>query len=152
MGRCHHQVSIGTGKRSSIMIWLWPRLRTARFQREDSNRDNRMRGRRNITLRACRKTERSLIRASLSLSQIKSGYIDGAVRPGSDDRECVRLSRRRVVQVHPCSMKVSSRAVVVGHVRQQRVAQMAFAKYDDMINAFPADRPDQPFSVRILPG
>jgi hypothetical protein len=31
------------------------------------------------------------------LPQIKSEHIDGAVRPGSDDRECVRLSRRRVI-------------------------------------------------------
>ena len=39
-----------------------------------------------------------------TLSQIKSGHIDGAVRPGSDDRECVRLSRRRVISARPCSM------------------------------------------------
>jgi hypothetical protein len=31
------------------------------------------------------------------------------------------------------------------------VTQMAFANHHDMINAFPADRTDQPFSVRILP-
>ena len=30
--------------------------------------------------------------------------------------------------------------VVVGHVRQQYVTQMAFAKHHDMINAFAADR------------
>jgi hypothetical protein len=35
---------------------------------------------------------------------------------------------------------------------QQNVAQMAFAEYDDMINAFPADRTDQPFSITVLPG
>src|SRR6478609_5943015 len=41
--------------------------------------------------------------------------------------------------------------IVVVHVRQQRVAKMAFADYDDMIDAFPADRTDQPFSISVLP-
>ena len=48
--------------------------------------------------------------------------------------------------------QVSARAVVVAHVREQHVAQMAFAEYHDMINAFPADRSDQPFGVCVLPG
>jgi hypothetical protein len=34
---------------------------------------------------------------------------------------------------------------------QQNVAQMAFAEDYDMINAFPADRADQPFCVGVLP-
>jgi hypothetical protein len=39
--------------------------------------------------------------------------------------------------------QVSARAVVTAHVRQQHVAQMALAKYHDMISAFPAaDRAD----------
>jgi len=29
---------------------------------------------------------------------------------------------------------------------------MAFAKYHDMIGAFPADRTDQPFRAGVLPG
>ena len=41
--------------------------------------------------------------------------------------------------------------IVIFHVRQQRVAKMAFADYDDMIDAFPADRTDQPFSISVLP-
>jgi hypothetical protein len=44
-----------------------------------------------------------------------------------------------------------ARAVVLAHVRQQHVTQMAFAKYRDMVNAFPADRTDQPFGVGVLP-
>jgi hypothetical protein len=32
-------------------------------------------------------------------------------------------------------------------VRRQNVAQTAFAEYHDMINAFPADRTDQPFNA-----
>jgi hypothetical protein len=46
---------------------------------------------------------------------------------------------------------MSARAVVVAHVREQHTAQMVFAEYHDMINAFPADRSDQPFCIRILP-
>ena len=37
---------------------------------------------------------------------------------------------------------MGARAVIVAHVRQQHVAQMAFAEDHDMINAFPADRSD----------
>ena len=40
----------------------------------------------------------------LCLPHIKSGHIDGAIRPESDDRECVRLSRRNVTSARPCSM------------------------------------------------
>jgi hypothetical protein len=43
------------------------------------------------------------------------------------------------------------RASLVVHVRQQHVAKMSFAYYDDMIDAFPADRTDQPFSISVLP-
>ena len=49
-------------------------------------------------------------------------------------------------------VQMGARAVVVVHVQEQHVTQMAFAEYHDMINAFPADRSDQPFSIRILPG
>jgi hypothetical protein len=88
----------------------------------------------------------------LCLPQIKSGHVGSAVRPESGDRKCVRLSRRRVISARPCSMTMGARAVVVAHVREQHVTQMAFAKYHDMINAFPADRADQPFCISVLPG
>jgi hypothetical protein len=32
------------------------------------------------------------------------------------------------------------------------MAQMAFAEHHDMVEAFPADRTDQPFCVCVLPG
>jgi hypothetical protein len=48
--------------------------------------------------------------------------------------------------------QVSARAVIIIHVREQNVAQMAFAKYHDMIHAFPADRADESFRVGVLPG
>src|SRR6266700_8041597 len=41
--------------------------------------------------------------------------------------------------------------IVVFHVRQQHVTKMSFAYYDDMIDAFPADRTDEPFSISVLP-
>jgi hypothetical protein len=47
---------------------------------------------------------------------------------------------------------MGARAVVIVHVRKQHVAQMAFAKYHDVISAFPADRADQPFCVGVLLG
>jgi hypothetical protein len=41
--------------------------------------------------------------------------------------------------------------IVVVQVRQQHVTKMAFAYFDDMIDAFPADRTDQPFGICVLP-
>src|SRR6202048_1352606 len=43
-------------------------------------------------------------------------------------------------------------ALIVVHVGQQHMAQVAFAEHHDMIEAFPADRADQPFCVCVLPG
>src|SRR5262249_1625400 len=41
--------------------------------------------------------------------------------------------------------------IVVAHVRQQHMAKMSFPYDDEMIDAFPADRTDQPFSISVLP-
>ena len=41
--------------------------------------------------------------------------------------------------------------IVVFHVRQKYVTKMSFAQDDDMIDAFPADRTDEPFSISVLP-
>jgi hypothetical protein len=41
--------------------------------------------------------------------------------------------------------------IVVFHVRQQHVTKMSFTQDDDMIDAFSADRTDQPFSISVLP-
>jgi hypothetical protein len=88
----------------------------------------------------------------LSLSQIKSEDIDGAVRPKPIDRECVRLSRRHVISgASLFNDKWGRVPLLIAHVRGQHVAQMAFAEYHDMIKTFPADRSDQPFGVCILP-
>src|SRR6266705_5414674 len=45
-----------------------------------------------------------------------------------------------------------ARLVEVFHVRQQYVPKMPLPKHDDMVNAFPPDRTDQPFGIGILPG
>src|SRR5271155_407702 len=46
---------------------------------------------------------------------------------------------------------MGARAVIILHVREENVAQVSLAEYDDMIKAFPSDRADQPFSMSVLP-
>src|ERR1700686_1853431 len=41
--------------------------------------------------------------------------------------------------------------IVIFHVREQQVTEVAFAEYNDVVKAFPADRADNPFSISILP-
>src|SRR5882724_4836195 len=41
--------------------------------------------------------------------------------------------------------------IVIFHVTEQQVTEVAFAEYNDVVKAFPADRTDQPFSISILP-
>src|SRR6201993_335831 len=41
--------------------------------------------------------------------------------------------------------------IVIFHVRQQQVTEVALAEYNDVVKAFPADRTDQPFGISILP-
>jgi hypothetical protein len=47
--------------------------------------------------------------------------------------------------------KVCSRAVVIGHIRNEEVTQMPLAEDDDMVETFPPDRADQPFRMSVLP-
>ena len=47
--------------------------------------------------------------------------------------------------------QVRAYLIVVFHVRQQDVTQMSFTQDDDVINAFPADRTDEPLSISVLP-
>jgi hypothetical protein len=37
------------------------------------------------------------------------------------------------------------------HVRQQQVAEVALAEHDNVVEAFPSDRTDQPFGISVLP-
>src|ERR1700688_1750704 len=41
--------------------------------------------------------------------------------------------------------------IVIFHVRQQWVTEVALAEHNNVVKAFPADRADQPFSISILP-
>src|SRR6266403_4346960 len=41
--------------------------------------------------------------------------------------------------------------IVVFHVRQQHMTEMPLAEHDNVVEAFPSDRTDQPFSISVLP-
>jgi hypothetical protein len=41
--------------------------------------------------------------------------------------------------------------IVIFHVTEQQVTEVALAEYNDVVKAFPSDRTDQPFSISILP-
>src|ERR1700680_1487083 len=41
--------------------------------------------------------------------------------------------------------------IVIFHVGQQWVTEVALAEHNNVVKAFPADRTDQPFSISILP-
>ena len=57
------------------------------------------------------------------------------------------IGRRILVQ----GQMRSERVVIVG-VGSEDLAQVGFAEDDDVIEAFPADRADEPFHMPILPG
>src|SRR3984885_2335290 len=42
-------------------------------------------------------------------------------------------------------------AIVIFHVTEQQVTKVAFAEYNDVVNALPSDRTDQPFGICVLP-
>src|SRR5258708_7317229 len=41
--------------------------------------------------------------------------------------------------------------IVIFHVTEQQVTEVAFAEYNDVVKAFSSDRTDQPFSICVLP-
>jgi hypothetical protein len=41
--------------------------------------------------------------------------------------------------------------IVIFHVTEQQVTEVALAEYNKVVKAFPSDRTDQPFSISILP-
>jgi len=47
---------------------------------------------------------------------------------------------------------VSSAFIVISLVARQKIAEMAFAKDDNMVEALTPDRTDEPFCIGILPG
>ena len=48
--------------------------------------------------------------------------------------------------------QMGSEFVVIAHVGRKDAAQMSLAQDDDVIEAFPAERADQPLGMPILPG
>jgi hypothetical protein len=72
----------------------------------------------------------------------------GAGHDATHDRRLDWTGDRRVV----VQGKMSPRAVVVGDIRHEDAPQMPFVQHDDVVQAFPPDRADQPFHVGILPG
>src|SRR5271168_4284081 len=40
--------------------------------------------------------------------------------------------------------------IVIFHVTEQQVTEVALAEHNNVVKAFPADRTDQPFSISIL--
>lgn len=45
-----------------------------------------------------------------------------------------------------------SPAVVIGKVAGQDTSEMPLMEDDDLVQTLPADAPDQPFDIRMLPG
>src|ERR1700737_2864739 len=41
--------------------------------------------------------------------------------------------------------------IVIFHVTEQQVTEVALAEHNNVVKAFPADRTDQPFSISIFP-
>src|ERR1700721_2727896 len=41
--------------------------------------------------------------------------------------------------------------IVIFHVTEQQVTEVALAEYNNVVKAFPSDRTDQPFSISVLP-
>jgi hypothetical protein len=41
--------------------------------------------------------------------------------------------------------------VIICHIREQQVPEVTLAKYDDMVEHFPPDGANQPFSIGVLP-
>src|ERR1700731_1301816 len=42
--------------------------------------------------------------------------------------------------------------IVIFHVTEQQVTEVALAEYNNVVKAFPSDRTHQPFSISIFPG
>jgi hypothetical protein len=109
-----------------------PGLRTILVERE-------MRSRREIAI--------IFTRCSRSFFMSRIWLSDGNRTKGIGPIGFLRLRFQRLV-----SVKYSADLIVVFHVRQQYVTKMSFTQDDDMIDAFPADRTDQPFSISVFHG
>ena len=94
------------------------------------------------------------VRANVGLSLMKKLYSAVLMMKSAEDRPRCYLAipvdrpmdRRIFFQG-----QVRSSFVVIAGVGRKNLAQMGFAEDDDVIEAFSADRADQPFRVPVLP-
>jgi hypothetical protein len=70
-------------------------------------------------------------------------------RPRFNGTDGLNLSMYRSILVQ-CSM--GSRTTVVGGILAKDPPQMARAEHDQVVDASPSDRADQPLCVAVLPG
>ena len=82
-------------------------------------------------------------RASLSLSEIRPGRNDGAIRRGSAAGECYLSPGQTSLAVSLGQRQMCPSAVVILLVRAQHMTQMPLAEHDHMIEALASDRADQ---------
>src|SRR3979490_148434 len=91
-------------------------------------------------------------RASLvSLSEIKSGRIDGANLRGVGWARYGQRPAQHATLVHPCLAIGACEHHLIFLVRSQQVAKMPLAEENDMVKAIPSDRTDEPLRMSVLP-
>src|SRR3977135_2104753 len=89
--------------------------------------------------------------APLCLSQIKSGHIGGVARRELGGKECARLVRGRGRSAH-LSPKINASVSRCDNSCTTAVCDGGVARRtQNVVEAFPADRTDQPFGISILP-
>ena len=69
-------------------------------------------------------------------------------RLGDDAANCLNRPRNRCILAQ---RQVGGSLVVISPIQFEQVAKMPLAKYNDMIQAIPPDRTDQPFRISVLP-
>src|SRR6266481_2437856 len=79
----------------------------------------------------------------LSLPEIKSGCIDGAIRPGSAGRECGQQPEHRAKPAHPCS--AISACEPRCNTPHKNLPQVCLAKDQHPVQALAAHGADQAF-------
>src|SRR5437899_8358495 len=90
--------------------------------------------------------------ADLCLPETRSGSIDDGVRRGSAERPAGRGVGPADGAANPSQGEMCSEFVVIAGVWRKHAAQMGLAEDDDVIEALPADRANQPLGMPILPG
>jgi hypothetical protein len=87
----------------------------------------------------------------LSLQEIKSERADGAIRRELASREYAQPPERPSEWRVLVQSQMRANAIVILHIRTERVAQTLLAEDNNINKAFASDRADQPLRVPILP-